>query len=278
MNVLPRRLNIIGAGKVGRSLARLWRQHGTFTIGDILNRDPASAMQAAAFIGAGHAVSVLEDMHPADVWMIAAGDDGIRSCCERLAASGKLLPGAVVFHCSGALPSGELESAKSKGAAVASIHPVRSFADPEQVVRSFAGTWCGTEGDAAALQLLEPAFEALGARLVAIDPAAKTVYHSAAVFACNYLVTLLDVAVKAYGAAGVPPETALQMMEPLVRGTVENVFRSGPAAALTGPIARGDLATARKQSEAVTAWNEDYGTLYDRFMKLTIELAADKRR
>lgn len=276
MSGVRKTVNIVGAGKVGQSLARLWQQHGVFTIGDILNRTPASALQAAEFIGAGRDVASIEEMQPADVWMIAVGDDSIRSCCERLVASGKVLRGTVVFHCSGALPSSELESAKSKGASVASIHPVRSFADPEQAVRGFAGTWCGTEGDPSALELLGPAFETIGAHLVTIDPAAKTVYHSAAVFACNYLVTLLHTAVQAYCAAGVPPDAALQMMEPLVRGTVENVFRTSPAAALTGPIARGDLATARKQSAAVNAWNKDYGALYDQFMKLTIELAQSK--
>jgi predicted short-subunit dehydrogenase-like oxidoreductase (DUF2520 family) len=272
----PRTLNILGAGHVGRSLARLWRERGVFTIGDILNRSPQSTSEAAEFIEAGRVASAMADMQPADVWMIAVGDDGIRSCCEQLAASGKLVSGTVVFHCSGALPSGELESAKASGAAIASIHPIRSFANPAQVAAGFNGTWCGVEGDAEALALLKPAFEAVGARLVTIDPAAKTVYHAAAVFACNYLVTLLDAAVKAYGAAGVTPDEALQLMEPLVRGTIDNVFRNGPAAALTGPIARGDLATARKQSAAVNAWNENYGTLYDRFMELTIELARHK--
>jgi predicted short-subunit dehydrogenase-like oxidoreductase (DUF2520 family) len=272
----PRTLNILGAGHVGRSLARLWRERGVFTIGDILNRSPQSTSEAAEFIEAGRVASAMTDMQPADVWMIAVGDDGIRSCCEQLAASGKLVSGTVVFHCSGALPSGELESAKASGAAIASIHPIRSFANPAQVAAGFNGTWCGVEGDAEALALLKPAFEAVGARLVTIDPAAKTVYHAAAVFACNYLVTLLDAAVKAYGAAGVTPDEALQLMEPLVRGTIDNVFRNGPAAALTGPIARGDLATARKQSAAVNAWNENYGTLYDRFMELTIELARHK--
>ena len=277
VNSARKTLNIIGAGQVGKSLARLWARHGVFTIGDILNRAPESARGAVAFIGEGRAVESMAEMRQADVWMVTVGDDGIRSCAERLAVSGKLSQGTIVFHCSGALPSDELKAAQSTGAVIASIHPVRSFASPEQAAHDFSGTWCGVEGDSAALDTLTPVFEAIGARIVAIDPSAKAVYHSAAVFACNYLVTLLDTAVKAYGAAGVPQEVALQLMEPLVRGTVDNVFKTSPAAALTGPIARGDLATARKQSTAVNAWNKDYGALYDEFMKLTIELARRKK-
>ena len=39
MNTAPRRstptLNIIGAGKVGRTLGRLWQDAGVFTLGDV---------------------------------------------------------------------------------------------------------------------------------------------------------------------------------------------------------------------------------------------------
>ena len=274
----PRKtLNIIGAGHVGMSLAHLWHRNGVFTVQDITNRSLESARRAVTFIGAGHAVSLLSEMEPADVWMIGVGDDMIRPCCEQLAALGKLHSGAIAFHCSGAWSSAELDAARLRGAAIASIHPIRSFAAPERVIDNFAETWCGAEGDVQALEILAPAFVAIGAHVITINPSAKTVYHAAAVFACNYLVTLLDIGVNAYGAAGVSPETALKIMEPLVRGTVNNVFRVGPISALTGPIARGDLATAEKQSHAVHAWNKEYGALYDQFMKLTIELATRRK-
>lgn len=259
-------------------LAHLWHRTGVFTVQDIANRSQESAQHAAAFIGTGRAVASLAEMEAADVWMIGVGDDAIRPCCKQLAASGKLHSNAIVFHCSGAWSSAELDAAHLQGAAVASIHPIRSFAAPERVIADFAETWCGAEGDAQALEVLTPAFTAIGARVITIDPSAKTVYHAAAVFACNYLVTLLDTAANAYGAAGVPPEIAFKIMEPLVRGTVENVFRVGPTSALTGPIARGDLATVERQSHAVHAWNKEYGALYDQFMKLTAELAARRKK
>jgi predicted short-subunit dehydrogenase-like oxidoreductase (DUF2520 family) len=63
----------------------------------------------------------------------------------------------------------------------------------------------------------------------------------------------------------------------LVRGTVDNVFRLGPTAALTGPIARGDIATAVKQYRAVNVWDERHGMLYKQFGKLTADIAARRR-
>ncbi|VXC24135.1 Rossmann-like and DUF2520 domain-containing protein [Massilia sp. 9I] len=269
-------LNLVGAGHVGRALGRLFAASGAFTLQDVLTRSPASAQEAIGFIGAGTACDTLAQMRPARVWMLAVGDDAIGPACAALAQSGHV-NGAVVFHCSGAKASGELQPARDAGAFVASVHPVRSFADPQAVAAHFAGTFCGIEGDDQALALLEPAFEAIGARLVRIDPAAKTVYHAAAVFASNYLVTVLDAALRAYEAAGVPPEVARELARPLATEALANVFRLGPEAALSGPVARGDFATVARQQEAVTRWDPATGRLYEALVPPTAELARRKR-
>ncbi|NKI70355.1 DUF2520 domain-containing protein [Collimonas pratensis] len=277
----PRTLSIIGCGKLGRSLGLLWHRFGhdprAFALLDILNRSSASAQQACDFIGAGKAAASFADLRQADVFLIASGDDQIAACCDALAAAGKLQHGSIVFHCSGALSSLELASASALGAAVASIHPIRSFASPQQVADSFAGTWCGSEGDTTALALLGPAFEAIGARLVAIEREQKTLYHAAAVFASNYLVTLIDVAQQAYVAAGIAPELALKLIEPLLSESAANAFRLGPAAALTGPIARGDLATVARQLQALQQWRPQLADLYEQFATVTSELASRKK-
>jgi predicted short-subunit dehydrogenase-like oxidoreductase (DUF2520 family) len=142
------------------------------------------------------------------------------------------------------------------------------------VVQSFTGTWCGIEGDQRALDVLIEGFSAIGAHLVPINTDFKMLYHSAAVFASNYLVTLLDVALQAYAKAGISDDVALNMIEPLVRKTVDGIFQVGPEKALSGPIARGDLETAARQYRAVAAWDKRYGTLYKRLGSLTADLAA----
>ncbi|MES2742265.1 MAG: Rossmann-like and DUF2520 domain-containing protein [Pseudomonadota bacterium] len=269
-------LNLVGAGHVGRVLGRRFAASGALLVQDVLTRSMESAREAVAFIGAGTAVASHGALRRADVTMLAVGDDRIVPACQAL-ADAVALDGAIVFHCSGALAAGALAPARLAGARVASVHPVRSFADPEAVARAFDGTFCGVEGDAAALAVLCAALEAAGARPVMIDAQAKTVYHAAAVFASNYLVTLLDTALRAYQAAGIDEAVARQLVQPLVTETVANVLRLGPAQALSGPLARGDLATVARQQEAVERWDGAAGDLYRALVAPTAALAARRR-
>jgi len=271
-------LNIVGAGHVGRALGRLFAARGAFAVQDVLTRSMASAQSAVAFIGAGRAVDAVAALRPASVWMLAVSDDRIADVAAQLAAcrDRQDMRGAVVFHCSGAKASSELDPLRAAGAFVASVHPVRSFADPQQVADAFEGTFCGIEGDEQALALLHPAFAAIGARLVPIDARAKTVYHAASVFASNYLTTVLDAALRAYQAAGIPDDVARELARPLAMETLANVFRLGPETALSGPIARGDAATVARQQAAVTAWDPATGALYEALAAATWDLAARK--
>lgn len=271
------RLDIIGCGHLGRTLARLWHRAGTFEIGRILNRTPESAAEAVRFIGAGQVARDRAEFGSADATLIATPDNEIAAICTSLAQLGRFGPEQIVFHCSGALPAAVLEAATHRGAAVASVHPIRSFADPEQAAAQFAGTWCGSEGDDAALALLEPAFHAIGARTVRIEAAYKPLYHGAAVFASNYVVSVLELALQAYEQAGVPRATALQLIAPLVRGTVDNVLAQGTADALSGPIARADTATVLRQYRALRSWNRDAARAYRILAKPAVRLARRRR-
>jgi predicted short-subunit dehydrogenase-like oxidoreductase (DUF2520 family) len=273
-----RTLNIIGSGRVGRACGRMWARGGVFEVQDVLTRTRESAAEAVKFIGAGHAVSRLEEMRGADVWMIATRDDAIVPSCVTLAASGKVTPDDIVFHVSGATPSSDLKPVKDKGALVASVHPIKTFSDAEQAVQTFPGTYCGAEGDAGAIKVLKPAFETIGAKVFNIAPGMKPIYHAGGVFACNYLAALIEAAVRAHERAGIPRAASLEALEPLVRETVDAIFGQGPARALTGPISRGDAATVKRQLARVREWDANMGELYRGLGLLTVALAeADKR-
>lgn len=269
-------LNIIGAGRVGRTLAFLWKAKHVFVVQDVLTGSIRSAGSAVSFIGEGHAVAMLAEMRPADVWMIATPDRHIVSVAENLALTGILRAQDIVFHCSGSMTSGDLSAAAAQGASVASVHPLKTFADPGDAVRTFTGTFCVVEGEGTALDVLAPAFERIGGRIAQIDPQFKTVYHAASVIVCNYLTALLETGLRCYEKAGLPRATAADMMEPLVRETLENVFRLGTASALTGPVARGDDPVVASHVAALSSWDRRIAAIYRDLGAIAVELARTR--
>ena len=269
-------LNVIGAGRVGRTLASLWAEKRTFSIQHVLDGDLEGARSAVAFIGEGKPVDCLENMAPADLWMLTTPDRHIGTCCSRLAQSALVRPADIVFHCSGSLSSHELSSAAQRGANTASVHPLKTFASASDAVRTFAGTFCAVEGDCAALQVLAPAFERIGARVTAIEANSKTLYHAASVIVCNYVTALIEAGLRCYDRAGIDRNTAAVMIEPMVRETVDNIFRLGSKDALTGPIARGDDAVVARHLEALYAWDSRTAELYRELGHAALMLARTR--
>jgi predicted short-subunit dehydrogenase-like oxidoreductase (DUF2520 family) len=258
-------LSIIGAGKVGRVLAQLFHRHQIFSIQDVQNRTAASGAAAVEFIGAGNFVTEFSELIPADIFMISVPDDQIKSCANQLKEHDLVTPDTIVFHCSGVLDSSELEF----DSPTASLHPMRSFADSKFVADNFASTICTMEGDDKATMQLALACHEIGAHIVTINRGAKTLYHAGAVFASNYLVTLMDTALQTLEAAGISPEAAQKMVRPLAQETFNNIFNLGTQQALTGPIARGDELTVTRHENALKAWDNEQASLYLALAKST---------
>lgn len=271
-------LNIIGPGRLGRTLGALWAQARVFTVGDVLARSAEHARSATAFMGAGRAVARLEDMEAADLWLIATPDDGIAPAGRAMADAGCVRPGDIAFHCSGALSASALTAAAAHGARTASVHPLKSFSDPAIARNTFVGTYCTAEGDPDAMAVLRAGFEAIGGRVVGIDAAAKPLYHAASALVCNDLVALIEAGLRCYERAGIARETASRMIEPLVRETAENVFRAGTIPALTGPVARGDAATVARHIEALETVDPLSARIHRDLSVYALELARTQGR
>jgi predicted short-subunit dehydrogenase-like oxidoreductase (DUF2520 family) len=225
-------------------------------------------------MGVGVAHRSIGDMPPSSLWLISCGDEDIEAVAERVASEGACLPHAIVFHCSGVLDSTVLEITRRAGALVASVHPVRSFADREMAVRDFPGTFCGIEGDLAAQEVLTEIFSTVGGRVFPLSAEGKILCHAGHVFASNYVVSLLECAHRLYTAAGIPEELSWCLMEPLVRSAVDNVVRLGPARALTGPIARGEAEIVKRQVVAVSQESPLSGELYRVLGRVAVEVAT----
>jgi predicted short-subunit dehydrogenase-like oxidoreductase (DUF2520 family) len=269
------RISLLGAGKVGATLGRVFARAGG-EIGDISSRSRASAEKARAIIGSGRVVDTLRDLGPADFLIVAVSDNTLYGIAEALAEAPVVAPGVVVFHCSGAAASSVLAPLRDRGASVASVHPVKTFTDPLRDAETFAGAWCGIEGDPEAVERLTVLFEGAGARLFSVAGESKLTYHAANVFLSNYLVPLIEAGLQCYERAGVPREIAAQAVEPLLHATVDNALRQGAPRALTGPIARGDDQVVAAQLHALEQADPRLAELYRVLGLRAADLAEQK--
>jgi predicted short-subunit dehydrogenase-like oxidoreductase (DUF2520 family) len=103
---------------------------------------------------------------------------------------------------------------------------------------------------------LEGWIQSLGIQVVRVASENKVLYHTAAVFASNYVVTVIDTAIRLFETCGFTEEEARRGLMPLIRGSVENVERFGAEHALTGPISRGDRETVARHLEELQDYPE----------------------
>ena len=266
---------IIGAGKVGTALSKLLAGAGYEFLG-AASRSIQSARRACKFAGHGRAVADASKLtQAADLVFITTPDDEISATCRRLSEGGAFRPGAVVAHCSGALPSTVLQSAHAAGAHVGSLHPLQTLATVEQAVRVLPGSYCCIEGDAEAVRALEGVALALRMHVMTIPTEGKTLYHAAAVMACNYLVALEHAALKLSAEAGIDRAAALRAALPLIGQTVKNLADVGVPQSLTGPVARGDVETVRRHLQAIQSRLPELLGLYKLLGREAVEVALE---
>jgi predicted short-subunit dehydrogenase-like oxidoreductase (DUF2520 family) len=272
-------LTFLGCGKVGRALGRRWVQGKVFNIGQILTRSIESATAAAEFIGAGQPVTDFAAIEPADAFFLAAPDDALAGLAAQLAATKMIVEKAICWHASGAIPSGILQPLAAQGAEVASLHPVKSFADPGAAAESFPGTPCVIEGTAEACVLLTEAVRAIGGLPIptTMGNRDKSVYHAGTTLASGGVVALAQIAVLCLQQAGFTCQQALELLMPLMAGTVENIGKLGPAGALTGPISRGEVGTIARHLAALEGHNRVVVEAYRLLGQLTIDVARQQK-
>ena len=273
-------LNLIGAGRVGQTLAHLWTRHAVLQVQDVLTRSTARAQAALDFIApgasSGRALAHIADMRAADIWLLAVPDAQIAACAQDLArhAGQRGDASALAFHCSGAQSAELLMPLRDMGWSLASAHPVLSFASAQTAVAQFAGTPCALEGDAAACDTLRPLFTAIGGACFGVRSQDKVLYHAAAVLGTNFAPVLQALAEEAWRASGMPDALVLRLRERLLRNAVDNIVALGPQKALTGPAARGDHAAIARQADVVAAWDPQAAAAYRALSDLALRMAG----
>jgi len=271
------KIAIVGAGVVGTALASLLKEKG-YTLCGMASKGEESLKKAAAIVGGEvRTTTAPEEITPeADLVFITTSDSAIQEVCDAIAGKGGFHPGQIVVHTSGALPSTILASAQEKGALIASVHPLQSFADAKEAVKILPSSIFNVEGDPAAIPILTELVQKLGGKPLAIDTREKPLYHAAAVVACNFFVTLVYLSYRLFEAIDISEDDAAQALLPLIKGTVNNIERLGPVQALTGPIARGDAGVVKGHLEAFKMVDPRYTDIYCAISRLTVEVGVKK--
>ena|ERR1041385_906930 len=237
----PRRIVVIGPGRLGSAIARALAARGEHVVGPLGRRDPRPTF----------------DDH--DVVLLCVPDDAVAT------VAADVQPGPFVGHTAGALSLDALGNHRAF-----SIHPLLAVVDG---FAGFDGAACAIAGrDSEALAVARDIATRLGMEPIAVDDRLRPLYHAAASMASNYLVTIEDAAERIGSAAGVERRHLAR----LARSALENWERSG-AASLTGPISRGDEATVTRQRDAVARGAPAVLPLWDALADATRELAARSR-
>jgi predicted short-subunit dehydrogenase-like oxidoreductase (DUF2520 family) len=262
----------IGAGTTGTALAVRLSQKG-WPVVAVSSRTLSSAQKLARRVPncqAYHTAQELVDV--AELVFITTPDDVIAQVCGEV----QWHKGQSVLHCSGAHSVDILEPAKKLGAALGSFHPLQTFADVDQAVANLPGSTFALEAEEPLLSTLKELTRLLNGNWVRLGSGDKVLYHAAAVFACNYLVTLVKLALDLWKDFGVSSKEATRALLPLLRGTLNNIDSIGLPDCLTGPVARGDLGTIERHLRALDARSPSLLATYKELGLQTIPIALAK--
>jgi len=265
-------IGFIGAGTTGTALAVRLAQHGYQVIA-VSSRSFTSAEKLAGKISGCQAYNGAKEVADiAQLVFITTPDDTI----SKVAAEVQWHEGQSVVHCSGAHSIDILEPAKQQGANTGCFHPLQTFASVDQAIENIPGSTFAIEAEEPLTGTLKEMATVLEGNWVILKAGDKVLYHAAAVFACNYLVTLVKLATDLWQTFEVPPAQATKALMPLLRGTLSNIENVGLPNCLTGPIARGDLGTINRHLESLEKQAPQLLNIYKELGCQTIPIALAK--
>lgn len=248
---------IVGAGSLATFLAVALNDAG-FPITEIVARDSPRSRQRARTLAAKVGAQIVTANSAAldtNLLWFCVPDREIRGAASALAdhlaaratahKKGRI-PSKVrfAFHSSGALLSRELDPLRKAGVAVASVHPLMTFVAGAHP--SLTGVPFAMEGDDEATRVARRIVRELGGESFSLPAARKAAYHAWATMTSPLLLAFLVTLEEAARAAGLTRQDARRTSLPIIRQTLANYSRLGPAQSFSGPLVRGDAETVAK--------------------------------
>jgi predicted short-subunit dehydrogenase-like oxidoreductase (DUF2520 family) len=242
------RAALIGPGRLGTLVAHGMAAAGLRLVHVSGGSDEARAALCASIAGLRE---VPLDAVTRDVGLvvIAVPDAAIVTVVDELAVAGLLDERHGVVHLSGVLGLAPLRRAGLAGARIAACHPAVTAPLGSRDPALLHGVHWAVTASPADRAWAHELVVALGGDPFDVDEAQRVLYHAALATASNAVGAAVVAARRLLGLAGVPrPE---ELIRPIATASVSAVLAGG-AAALTGPVVRGDVATVRAHLAAMT--------------------------
>jgi predicted short-subunit dehydrogenase-like oxidoreductase (DUF2520 family) len=254
-------MSIVGAGRVGQTVAKCLRKLG-WRIGAVITRSRRSARAAVRVIGAGAPYDTLTpEALDADVILLSTPDGALASVAQKLAnVGGAKCSGRIVLHTSGALDHRILDPLARRRASTGSMHPMQTFSG--RTASRLEGVIFSIEGAPAARRAAQKIARSLGGTPVFIESKNKPAYHAAGTTVAGHVLALVESALQTLMKIGFTRSRAREAVLPLIRQMLDNYESLGPQAAWTGPLSRGDYATIRKHVKALRKFPREYEDAY----------------
>lgn len=260
---------VIGPGRLGTVLARALASAGGRVVA-VAGRGTAALDRFVAAVPTARPGSAPQAVATADLVLLTVSDDALPGVARSLAVADAVRPGGRWIHTSGRYGAAVLRPLALAGGRVAACHPAQTFATPDD---GDALTGCAWAVTAAAGDVgWAGAFvRAVGGTPVEVDEAARVRYHAGLAIGANGTAAVVSLARDLLRSAGIAaPE---RFLSDLVERSAGNAARDG-AAALTGPVRRGDVDTVRAHlDDLATTWPEAVPA-YRALSRLALSYAA----
>ena len=243
------RVGVVGAGRVGSTLAAALRRAGHENVAVSAVSD-ASVRRARRYLPGVAIRTPPEVVAAADLVLLTVPDDVLPGLVTGLAETGAAWAGRLVAHASGRHGLAVLDPAVRAGALPLALHPVMTFTGRPDDLDRMAGISFGVTAPDSLRLAAEALVLEMGGEPVFIAEERRGLYHAALASAANHLVTLVVQAADLLREAGV--DQPARMLGPLLQAALDNALDLGDAA-LTGPVARGDADTVASHVEALRA-------------------------
>ena len=260
---------LVGAGRAGRALAAAFRAAGL----------PHALVDRTEIVeqhGPPIFTSRADAVQRSPAVLVAVRDGQLDVALDELRLEDGVRTGAVVLQVSGSAEPAARERITAAGVHYGTFHPLLPLIDPSLASFRLQGSVIGIEGDAAASDVAARLAQRLGATTIEIPREERAAYHAAAVIASNFPVTLAALAEGLLSRIGVDSVAAHRAVRALMAASVENLAAAPRALdALTGPIARGDVATVRAHTTALHG-SRPYHDVYEVLSRATLALMRQR--